>query len=328
MNVSHKPLSSCLFLLALAISSGCYTAQLDPDIHGVFVCDVEDDAAACPASQTCVNQRCEDAEAVPVVSVIDPEDEESLTRDDLVEGIMGPPPIAQIEITVRIQGSIELVSASSGADPTFGEGYVTVSVDGQDQATLDSGSIGASTPVMVQVPAIVGAHRILVQAFRSDGVAYDNPEATATRLFWFERQDFQRPLVAIKSPWPGAVFGPEDELVEIELATRHFTLTEPGGGSREGQGHAHLFYDDRVKYPGCVQDPSCDGGYLGIAGGSQRGEITLPTSGSQSAILTAALRNSDHSPYGIPFGCDPSDPGPLDLCSPVFDAIQIVRVDD
>lgn len=333
MNIFSKPSSASFLLLGAALVGGCYSAQLDPDVAGVFVCgDGDDDEpdATCPASQLCVNERCEDADDVPVLSVIDPEDEKSISRVDVLDGfLMGPGPAPLLDLSIRIQGSLELVSASSGRDPTFGEGHVIVFIDGQEQETVDTGSIGASTPVMVRVPAIAGPHRIMLQAYRNDGVAYDNPEATATRLFWLGSDVIRRPFVAVKSPWPGTVFGPEDQLIEVVMASSpEVELDDPGAGTQEGKGHVHVYYDARPMLPECVQDPGCDSGYLGVAGASKIAEITLPMSGAQSTTLTGVLRNMDHSAYGVPFDCDPAQPGPLDVCSPVFETIEILRVAD
>jgi hypothetical protein len=330
VNVSRKSACPPTILVALwsLVTFGCYTAQVDPDIGGVFACGDPDGDEPCPAALTCVNERCEDADLVPTLAVLDPEDEKSIMRDDVVDLMMGMPPGMLIDLEIRIQGAIALVSESSGTDPTFGEGHVKVFVDGEEQLTIDDGTIDSSTPVMVRVPAVAGPHRIVLQAYRNDGVAYDNPEATGSRLFWLESPIARRPFVAIKSPLPGAVFDLDERGLDVEVATINFELLDPGGLPQDGRGHAHLYYDDRVKYPGCVQDPGCDNGYLGVAGTSKVGELDMPSAQAGSGVITAVLRDTDHSPYGFPFPCDPGMPGPLDVCSPVFDAIEVVRVDD
>jgi hypothetical protein len=324
VNVPNALSTLGLAALVIPLAGGCYSAQVDPDLGGAFVCGGAEQAE-CPGSLVCVNERCEDADLVPALMVLDPEDEQSFTRDDILDMVM---PGAGIDLEIRIQGSIELISASAGADHAFGEGHVKVLVDGMEQATVDSGSIDSSTPVMVRVPAVAGPHRILLQAHRNDGVAYDNPEATAMRLFWFESAAMRRPFVAIKSPVPGAAFDLDDQTIDVELATLHFTLVEPGGARQAEHGHAHVYYDTRVEFPECVRDPGCDSSYLAVVGASGSTELGLPESDAGSDILSIVARNVDHSPYGQPFDCDPTVPGPLDLCSPVFDSIEIVRVEE
>jgi hypothetical protein len=316
-------------VLGLGLASGCFTAQLDPDLGGAFACGDSDEEEPCPGSLTCVNGRCEDADEVPVLAVLAPEDEESVERDDVIDVTMGMvPPPGIVELEIRIQGSLELVAAASGATPVLGQGHVKVFIDGVEQQTIDSGSIGASTPVMVSVPLVSGPHRILLQAYRNDGEPYDNPEATATRLFWFENEFSRRPFVAIKSPWPGSVFDVDDGEVEVVLAvTPPFRLVEPGGMHVEDQGHAHIYYDTLMPYPDCVHNAGCDSGYIGVVGGSSSVVLDLPEDEEGSRSITAVLRHVDHLPYGIPFGCDPTTPGPLELCSPVFDSVDVVRVD-
>lgn len=333
--VRHGMLGSAVLgpvFLGLAMASGCFTANIDPDLGGVFVCGDDASDGTCPSSLVCVNARCEDADLVPSLAVLNPENEKSFMRDDIVDIAMGMPPDGAIPLEIRIQGAISLVSESAGADPTFGEGHVKVYLDGEEQMTIDEGSIDSSTPVMVMVPAIAGPHRILLQAYRNDGEAYDNPEATAMRLFWFESVAMRRPFVAIKAPLPGTVFDLDERDLDVEIATLNFDLLDPGGPPREGIGHAHLYYDDRVKYPGCVQDPSCDNGYLGVAGASKVGELDMPSTEAGGGFITAVLRNTDHSPYGynvlMGTSCDPSQPGPFEVCTPVFDAIDVLRVSD
>lgn len=316
--------------VALAVpllGGGCYSAQIDPDVGGAFACgaDAEDaEDAACPESLVCVNDRCEDPDLVPSLAVLSPEDESSVF--DMRVFQLGMPPGEPVRVEVRIQGSLTLVSAGGGVAPVFGEGHVRVLVDGEEQATVDSGSIDGSRPVEVDVPALAGPHRIVVQAYRSDGEPYDNPEARASRLFWLENPVAPRPFVAIKSPWPDTVIDLDDDSLTVELATLHFELADPGGPPQEGVGHGHIYVDAPLRFPECVTNPSCDDSYLGVAGQSATGELALPESGEGSGFLTAVLRTGDHDVYGFPFGCDASMPGPLDVCSPVFDEIEIVRL--
>lgn len=318
-------------MLGLAAAGGCFTAQLEPDLVGVFVCDedADEDDAACPSSLVCVNERCEDPDLVPSLLLTGPEDEEVIERSQVIEGgmPMGGMP-GMIDIDVRIRGSLQLVSASAGADPTFGEGHVRISIDGGEPVTIEEGSINTPQLVTIPVLGVAGAHRIVAQAFRNDGEPYDNPEAMATRLFWLKSDLIDRPMVAIKSPWPGTVFSADDQKIDVEIATIGFDVIPPDGASLERRGHAHLYYDDRVRYPECVLDEDCRESYLDLADGPPD-PLELPMAMEGSAVLTAVLANGDHTTYGFPFPCDPTLPlGPGDLCSPVFDAVEIVRVEE
>jgi hypothetical protein len=334
VNVSRKLSFSLgsLGVVAAGLVSGCFTAKVEPDLAGVFACDRDDEDSACREGQACVNGRCEDESLVPELDVITPENEQSLFRGDVVDLLMMQMPGGPVPIDIVIQGSIELVPADPDADPVFGEGHVRVFIDGEEQMTLDTGSIGSPTTQTVQVPPVAGPHRILLQAYRSDGTTYDNPEATATRLFWFEPEStlLQRPFVAIKSPWPGTVFDLDEQPLTIELAAIHFELLDPGTPPQEGQGHAHVAHDPRMDYPECVKDPGCDSVYLrdGVVGTSKTAAVELPASDEGSDRLTAVLRNTNHMPYGIPMQCDPAAPDVPNACIPVFETIEIVRSAD
>jgi len=312
--------------LAAVLACGCYSAQLDPDLVGVFACDRDDDSP-CPGEQACINSRCEDAALAPALAVITPEDEQALTRDDL--DMMLGMPLEPIPLDVVIQASLELVPASPDDEGVFGQGYVKVFVDGVEQRTLESGSFETPDGLQVMVPPMAGPHRIMLEAHRSDGLAYDNPEATVTQLFWFRHQSelLRRPFVAIKSPAPMSVFDTEEQPLTVELATLDFMLREPGGPIVEGEGHAHVAHDTRLPYPECVMNPECDNVYLpdGLVGSSKSAEVTLPASEAGSDELTAVLRKPDHSPYLIPFECV-LGPDMPQLCVPVFETIEIVRI--
>jgi len=321
MSRCFAPLTG-LALVSL-FSAGCFSTDLDPNLGGVFVCE-SSDADSCPSTLICVNQRCETAQAVPTLSVLGPEDNEILetTALDVPVG----PPADPFELTIRIQGTLDLVSANSGSDHEFGEGHVAVFVDGEEQLIVDNGSISAAASIDIEVENTPGAHRIALQARRNDGTAYDNPEARATRLFWLESEltSGQRPFVAIKTPWPGDDFPLEQTTIDIEVATLNFDLEGTGSGEKEGSGHAHIYYD--VELPECVRDTSCDGSYLGVASDSPTTTILAPASQALNTTITAVLRHVGHAPYGIPFECDPRVDMPP--CVPVFDEIEISRVDN
>ena len=58
-------------------------------------------------------------------------------------------------------------------------------------------------------------------------------------------------------------------------------------------------------------------------------DLTADETDLRRIRVKAVLANGDHTTYGFPFPCDPTLPlGPGDLCSPVFDAVEIVRVEE
>lgn len=329
---------SPLFVAAVAMLavSGCYTATLDPELTGLFACDPvedEDEANPCPSGQACVNERCEDADLVPRVNLVDPEDEEPVQVNGVFPPVRPPPMNAPaIDVVVTLQASLELVAAASEDEHVFGQGYATLTVDGEQTIVLDAGSLASPAALTVQVPPLAGAHRLVMQAFRNDGVAYDNPEATATRLFWLENEfEFgARPFVAVKSPWPGTAFDTSADEIRIEVVGRNVTLVEPGGvppGAEELKfGHAHVFYDKR--FPECGQQSECENLYLSVTDvGGVVEAFPLPSAVEPTGTITALLRRDDHTAFGFPLGCNPIM-GTLDVCEPVFETIEILRVDD
>lgn len=326
MLVHRKAPLFVLAALGSVLGSGCYTAQLDPDLVGLFACDRDDEDAGCPPGQACVNERCEDADAVPSLVVLNPEDEAHVTGPVLevpMSGPLGPP----IMLDLGLRGSLQLVPRDEQADHELGQGYIVVIIDGQEQRTIDRGSVAAPMAVPIEVTPVAGPHRIVLQAHRNDGIPYDNPEATATRLFWLENEltEGSRPYVAIKSPWPGTVVAADAD-VQVEVAALNFELLDPGGARQERQGHAHVFYDQR--FPECGQDPTCDELYLGVTDAAGLTEpFELPPSSAPTSTLTAGLRHNDHTSYGFPMGCDPTT-GPPDLCQPIFETIELRRAED
>lgn len=311
-------------LTALLVgTSGCYSAELDPAIAGAFACDAADpEADPCPDGLACVNGRCETEADLPSVLVLSPENEESLSTPAPHDQAAGT---STLSLTLRIQGRLDLVSSSMSTEHVFGEGHVVVFVDGEEQNTVDSGSISASTPVEITVDAKPGPHRIRLQIRRNDGLDYDHEGAAATRLFWLENDATrgQRPYVAFKTPWPGAHFDLEAPNVEIELATLNFELAEAGNGSVDGRGHSHIYYDG--DFPACTLDEECDEDYIGVVAASGDTIAIAPNSSEGPATITAVLRNVGHTPYGFPFGCDPL----VDAdCDTAFDTITINRVED
>jgi len=322
-----QSLGTASLAIPLLVSlGGCYGAQLDPSLSGVFACD--EGEQPCPEGQACVNGRCASTEVLPTVSILNPEEGKALTTLATEVGPLGPD-IAPIDVVLSFQGNnLELGPAGSG-DHVFGQGHLAVFVDGEEEAVIDSGSITDLNQLTISVGPRPGPHRIAVQARRNDGIDYDNPEALATRLIWLENVATAgtRPQVAIRYPWPGQAFDLQDQSLEVQVMTLNFDLQNSvdGGGQTERTGHAHVYY--AISFPECSRDEVCDQSYLGVAGTPVDGEafsrapLQLPTSGEQSTTLTTVLRNIDHSIYRFPFGCVEDSP----LCVLTFDEIEIIR---
>ncbi|MEM7153443.1 MAG: hypothetical protein AAF799_11415 [Myxococcota bacterium] len=310
--------------LASLFLTGCFTTELDPDLGGVFACTVTEGEDDCPAGLSCVNERCEAIEDLPSLAIPNPEDEEPLSTPavDFVDN--GG---ETIDITMTVQGQLNLVDSSSGADHVFGEGHIVVFVDGVENQIIDSGGVSAPQAITVQVDSTPGPHRLSVQARRNDGIDYDNEGSLATRLFWLESDSSvsPRPFVAIKTPWPGTTYGLDATATEVTIATLNFDQVVPGDTAIEGSGHSHIYYED--EFPACVDDALCDGGYITVFPAfddiTVASEGLLPSSSEGTATLTAVLRNINHGLYAIPFGCER---GVDDDCEPVLETITLNRV--
>ena len=211
--------------LGALLLGGCYTTDLDPGLGSVFACTQVE--ANCPSGLSCVNGVCESSEGVPRVLVTNPEDEQrfvTATPDIPI----GPPP-DPLTIEIRIQGELDLVEFDPDQAHVFGEGHVVVTVDGAQQAIIDTGSIDNPTAVTIDIDNQAGPHRITAQAVRNDGVPYDNPESTGTRLIWIESEAVEglRPFVAIKSPWPGTTQSTSSRWAMRSSAVNHCETLDP-----------------------------------------------------------------------------------------------------
>ncbi|MEM9462503.1 MAG: hypothetical protein AAGF11_50610 [Myxococcota bacterium] len=334
----RRPWSGLELGLALGpVLGGCYSTELDPDLTGVFACRTAQESAeqpACPSGQTCVNGRCEDSNALPTLSIINPEESKVFLVDLSVGNAMEVDPIP---VNLTVQGSnLELVGSPSSSDHVFGQGQVAIYMDGEEVATVTEGSLSAPAPLPLLIPPIPGPHRIAVRARRNDGLDYDNDSALSTRLVWVENANNEGvlPMVAIRWPWPGTIISTDDEQVEVRITTLNFQLVDADNTDntrREAEiGHAHVYYDQ--EFPRCAMDDLCDDSYLGVAGTPPAGELSrsdlvLPASDEQIASLTAVLRHYNHSIYRHPFGCE--DPGSeAESCQLIFEEIEIIRVVD
>ena len=292
--------------VGIALATGCFTADLDPDKVGAFSCL---DADECPEGRMCINGRCETEG--PSVEIRNPEDEDLFDVEDAAPDMPRP-------IMVTIAGSLELAPASD--EHVSGEGHVAVFVDGVEAMTVTSGTFSAGLTVMIEVVNRPGPHRVAIVARRNDGVDYDNAEASTTRLFWI---DDGTPQVAVKAPWPNKVFGLDTQVIDYAVTSLRVDLVPPmaEGMIDPARGHVHIYYDK--PFPSCLMDPMCDPNYIAI--GEARGVelmATIPNSAETEATLTAVLRNVDHSLYQF----DPDGDGPM-VARPILDTVKIVRAD-
>jgi len=280
----------------------CFTAALDPEAAGAFACEQDED---CPDEGFCVNARCERADP-PTVDITNPEQSQAFMLGD------APPPMRTVTITIT--GTLDLVDPTEHKDNVFGEGHLELFVENESVVTITSGALSGGVQHDIEIPNVPGPVRVAVHALRNDGSRYDNEEATSRLLFWIDGGD---PLVGIRNPWPGSVFGLEAENVAIEAEVLHFSLLPamPGAMSQEATGHIHIYYD--VDLATCFDPPMgpCDSSYKTTITTNAPSNATFPKSAAGTAKLSAVLRNIDHSLYRFP----PPDG------MPVTDEIEITR---
>jgi len=314
---------TALFTFA-ALSSACFSSQLDELAAGAFACGKDAGDAPCPDGQTCSSNRCETDDTLPTVTIGDPVDGRAAT---FVEG--GP----DIDQTVQFSiGNFELVDPNVTSEHVFGQGSIIVSVDGEIVQTLTSGSVTGGREVGVVVPNVVGAHRISVRLMRNDGTPYDHAAATERNLFWLS--DGQ-PRVAVTSPWPGEVFSLDQQEIEVKLGVVNFELLPAEIEPALGQGHAHVHYDK--PFPECPElDDGCDSDYIVIVDSpiNETNTFAVPSEGAVAILppeasareveITAILRHLHHLPYRLPDQGEGVTFPPMEG-DIVFDSITISR---
>ncbi|MEM6993423.1 MAG: hypothetical protein AAF721_23115 [Myxococcota bacterium] len=313
----------------LALAPGCFATDLDAAAADVFACGKDAGDAPCPENQTCSLGRCRADERLARIAIDGPPDG-------------GSAPFApdagathQTTLQLSVDGEFELVDPTTNREHVFGQGHIVVAIDGMELTPITSGVLSGGREITIQIPNVVGAHRLSAELRRNDGERYDHEEGVARNLFWLADGT---PRVAVTNPWPGEAFSLEEQAIDVEVGVIDFEIT-PGGAAPElRRGHAHVHYDD--PFPECPErDDGCDGGYIVIADTprdnvgnfGQPGESNiaeLPVESSPRDVeITAILRHVDHGPYRLPDMADGMDGfmfPPLEGAV-VFDTITIQR---
>lgn len=306
-------------------TAGCYSADFDPNIDGVFACQADAD---CSDGQTCMIGVCRSDEG-PRLWIMGPEEDSTFTDDQ---------PMVSFQLSVRGE-ALEL--DEPGSTHVEGKGYLVVEVDGTELASpVASGNLAGGVGPLIELddPA-PGLHRLRVRAMRLDGKPYLNPSATATTVFWI---DDDLPHIGIRSPWPGDPHPAGVDLpVEVHCLNCAFIKPDLAGGEMIvdpiPEGHTHVFFDRREAVPGTLDLPAClpecNFDY------AQNGSIKPTTDGYTSVVsapvgqvptdegplrLTSTLNFTSHTPY--PFdNVDPTlwDQAPELREQLVWDSVQI-----
>jgi hypothetical protein len=274
----------------------CYEGEFDPDASSVYACSADDE---CADGQICFNSVCV-SDVGPSLSIIGPEPFQLIAADNTDQ-------LSAFTITVR--GSD--LTLTDSPQPVDGEGYIEVTVDGEDMlGRIVSGDLasGLTTPPLDISSAGVGPHRIRVRAVYGNDDPYVNPSSVAESIFFI---DDGSPQVAVVEPRPGhrqAV----DKPMAVTVAAINWTWNSAGSDLADAQGHTHTF--SLAEYPGCLaaeptSDEYCNFKYLGSFSGSgdpanpilihgeveSEGNLDLLPLGTRP--FQAGLQDNAHEPY-------------------------------
>lgn len=240
MNRNHRIAAAAAS--ALALLSGCYGTDLDSDIDGIYVCDVDRD---CALGTSCSDGVCRDLTLLqgPSLRVLDP----------LPLSVFPVGETASIPLTI----AGEYVTLANGASDEADAGYIEVLLDGALVDTITEGDLedGVSLDSII-APTDPGLHHIGLVARRLDGEIFPGETSSVATAFWI---DDGREHVGILSPAPGVKVALESQELSIEIASLNFTLVNPGFISPDevddiGAGYVHLYVDAEV--PNCI--PECN----------------------------------------------------------------------
>jgi len=268
--------------------SGCYTADLDPEVSAVYVCEIDVD---CALGQSCLGGVClNEADAVgPQLEIIEP---------PLLD--VYPQGTSVLEVSFRGR---DLFLTSQNSEE-LNAGYVEVYLDGALVDTVTDGPIGSGIDLYsVQMPEVAGLHHIVLTARRLDGQPFDNAASEAHVAFWV---DDGREHVGILYPPPSARITNDDREIGLEIAALNFTFVNPGflpvtEETAPAQGYVHLYLDANV--PTCL--PSCNFDYQNsiIPAGLSRvnriaaeQNLILPD-GVGTIRLQIVAQTTSHTPY-------------------------------
>lgn len=290
-----------MFAVSAGLVGGCFSTDLDPDAVGAFACGENAGNADCPTGQACSNGRCQDIDVLPTIAISGPDP----TVAPMFDATLGDE-IDEV-LLFGVPQAFTLVDPAANSEHVFGEGHISVSVDGDEVATITSGTIAGGREVGISIGNEVGAHRLSVRLMRNDGDAYDHQGARDNNLYWL--RDGQ-PRIAVTKPWPGDRFSLDEQELEIEVGVIDFEVVPPGGADTPRLGHAHVHYD--APFPECPEESACDSDYMvitdtpieGSGGLTRPNDDTVARLPAETAArdveVTAILRNVNHSPYRLP----------------------------
>lgn len=283
---------------------GCFSADFDADLSGVYYCQSDSD---CESAERCDLFRCVNDEG-PQLEIRGPEED-----GDAVD--FGMP---SLNLTLRGSG-IELVEGSQRVE---GEGFLRVSIDGEVVGDRIVGGDLEESPGLAEAVDIsglaAGAHRIRVQAFYSDESPYENPGATAERLFFLDDGQVH---VAILEPAPGSQHR-VGETMMLRVRAINFTWKDGEGdvdctqadveaGSCNmslDEGHSHVYTLDN--YPECLDpvdaEAGCNFGYANSLKPDEDGEdevsgpLDFDFGEPGTVTISAGLQYNEHQPFPNP----------------------------
>jgi hypothetical protein len=282
-------------LLALCVSA-CLTNVPEPDIGGIYACEVQED---CPGSQICLQKTCETIE-LPAIQIMNPEDGKDYTFG------MGP----HQELLTIVGNNLTLRPLAESNDAVPGEGHLVVFVDGEQVAMIDTGDLTGGVPMAITIPDEPGVHRIHVQARLNDETNYDTEGAVARTLVWVADGNKH---VALRVPWPGDEFPLDAMPLNAEVAVFPADAVAIGP-PMTGLNHVHVYYSRT--FPDCLEDFMCYNDYEGVVPEDDNdfGPVFLPSAGAGPATLTAVIMLADHDIYYDPV-----------TMLPVYSSIDILR---
>lgn len=238
---AHIP--SRVAILAVLVLDGCYLAELDTSISGVYVCVDDID---CALGHECLDGVCvatEDVEG-PVLQIAAPQQLEIFPID------------GSAEMPLIVAGRNLNLGTDESEDPLAG--YIEVELDGAVVESVAEGSLEDGIEIdSLPLPQAPGLHHLRIVARRTDGAYFESKGAEVAIGFWV---DDGKEHVGILDPAPSArvpLF--DDGGLQVEVAALNFTFMNPGYAGAEdattpGLGYVHLYVDADI--PSCL--PGCN----------------------------------------------------------------------